>query len=151
MKRFLSSSITIFVITVLTIFITIIFTQNLLSLKNKNQKQESLEKRLNEIQEENKVAQENLEYLQSEKSLEIEARHHLNLKKAGETVVNIQPSTLNRREPISDEEFLKKYDQENIEEQNETKEKKQEHKKSFLEKVKDILSIVIPEKTQNVE
>lgn len=150
MKKFLSSSITIIVITGLTIFITAVFIRNLLSLKEENEKQEVLEQRLSEIQEENKIAQENLTYLQSEKSLEIEARHHLNLKRAGETVVNIQPSTLNRREPLSDEKFLAMYEQENSKENDEDK-IIDKNKKSFLEKIKDFLSIFIPAKTETIE
>ena len=127
------------------------FLQNLLSLQDNTKKQEALEQRLSEIEEENETAKENLEYLQSDKALEIEARDKLNLKKAGESVFVIYPSTISKREPLSDEDFLKKYDKQYQATQKENEQKDTEDKKSFLEKVQSVLSIVVPKKTQNVK
>jgi hypothetical protein len=95
------------------VFIVVGLAKNLQQLDAKGEQAESLEARVTALKQENEQLEHNITALATEEALEAEARGRLNLKKEGEEVVVIVPKEGEPYEPLSDEEFLRLYNQKN--------------------------------------
>lgn len=85
--------------------------KNLQSIDAKDDKAQSLEAQIAAIEKENDRLEEDIAAMGTEHALESEARSRLNLKKEGEEVVVIVPKEGEPYEPLTDEEFLRVYEQ----------------------------------------
>ena len=97
----------------MAVFIVVGLAKNLQQLDAKGEQAESLEARVAALKQENEQLEHNITALATEEALEAEARGRLNLKKEGEEVVVIVPKEGEPYEPLSDEEFLRLYNQKN--------------------------------------
>ena len=97
----------------MAVFIVVGLAKNLQQLDAKGEQAESLEARVTALKQENEQLEHNITALATEEALEAEARGRLNLKKEGEEVVVIVPKEGEPYEPLSDEEFLRLYNQKN--------------------------------------
>jgi len=95
------------------VFIVVGLAKNLQQLDAKGEQAESLEARVTALKQENEQLERDITALATEEALEAEARGRLNLKKEGEEVVVIVPKEGEPYEPLSDEEFLRLYNQKN--------------------------------------
>ena len=147
MRGILSSSITVVLLIIISVGVGFVFIQNLVSLRQGSNQEAELREELVAIQEENIQAQQELDFSKSERGLEIEARNRLGLRKIGEEVTIIHPSERTRREPLSDEEFLQKYNQQYVvEEQSE----EQQEKSSFMDVVGSVFSVVLSGRDEEI-
>ena len=97
----------------MAVFIVVGLAKNLQQLDAKGEQAESLEARVAALKQENEQLEHDITALATEEALEAEARGRLNLKKEGEEVVVIVPKEGEPYEPLSDEEFLRLYNQKN--------------------------------------
>lgn len=147
MRGILSSPITVIFLIIVSVGVGFVFIQNLVSLRQGTNEEIVLQEELAAIQEENRAAQEALEFSRGDKALELEARYRLGLKKVGEEVVIIYPSERTRREPLSDEEFLRRYNEQYVvHEQHE----EQQDTPSFIDSVRSVFSVVLSGREEEI-
>ena len=113
MRTILASPITAVCLIIVVVFIVVGLARNLQQLDAKGEQAESLEARVTALKQENEQLERDITALATEEALEAEARGRLNLKKEGEEVVVIVPKEGEPYEPLSDEEFLRLYNQKN--------------------------------------
>ena len=147
MRGILSSSITVVLLIIISVGVGFVFIQNLVSLRQGSNEEAELREELVAIQEENIQAQQELDFSKSERGLEIEARNRLGLRKIGEEVTIIHPSERTRREPLSDEEFLQKYNQQYVVEEHS---EEQQEKSSFMDVVRSVFSVVLSGRDEEI-
>ena len=143
MRSIYSLYIIVIVFTILIILIGYAFSNNLAVLEQKSQEEDTLKQIYARLQNSNEQARYNIEVLQDESILQTEARKQFNLKKEGEEVVVIYPSEQeNRREPLSDEQFLDLY-QRYQEQQKQKLQLQEQHTTSFINTVRNILDGIV--------
>ena len=144
MRSIYSLYIIVIVFTILIILIGYAFSNNLAVLEQKSQEEDTLKQIYARLQNSNEQARYNIEVLQDESILQTEARKQFNLKKEGEEVVVIYPSEQeNRREPLSDEQFLDLYQRYQEEQQKQQLKLQEQQATSFINTVRNILDHVI--------
>ena len=150
MRSIFSFYIVSIVLTILIIFIGFVFANNIGILGNKSHERDLLEANLERIQQSNVEAQAKIDLLQDNKILEQESRKRFNLKREGESVVIIYPSGQeNRREPLTDEAFLRLYNERQKALQPTEQEQTQES--SFLDTIRSLLGNVIGGKEEVIQ
>ncbi len=148
MKAFFSSSITIIVLIAFIILLGFSFFKNLTELKDNRVEQEGLRSDLEGIIQQNQEIQESIEFFETDKALEFEARIRFNLKKAGEEVVVLYPSDQHNRKPLTDDEFLRLYNEKNNLKEDEVKE--EEEGSSFMSFIRSAFSYVLKEREEEI-
>lgn len=113
MRAILASPITAVGLIVVAVLLVLGLAKNVQQLGTKGEQADALEARLGALKEENERLEQDIVTFSTEEALEMEARKRLNLKKDGEEVVVIVPKEGEPYEPLSDEEFLKLYNQKN--------------------------------------
>ena len=142
MRSIFSSYIFIALLTILVILVGFAFADNV-GVVNRKAKEEKLHQaNLARIEQSNVEAQTNIDLLKDNKILEQEFRKRFNQKREGENVVIIYPSEEeNRREPLTDQEFLQLYNERQKSLQPAEQEQKQSS--SFLDTIRSVLGNVI--------
>lgn len=150
MRSIFSSYIFIILLTILVILVGFAFAENVGIVSRKADEQKLHEANLARIEQNNAEAQTNIDLLQDNKILEQEFRKRFNQKRAGEHVVIIYPSEQeDRREPLTDQEFLQMY---NERQQTATSpQQTQTQESSFLDSIRSVLGNVIGGKEYTIQ
>lgn len=146
MRTVITSPITAIVLIILVVLVAFALFGNLQKLGARDEELQRLQARLSDIQQENAAIEENITSLETEEAIEAEARQRLNLKKEGEEVVVVVPKEGERAETLSDEEFLRQYEQ-----AQQTEEAPRQEGMNFVEWVRQILSGVLGGREEVIE
>lgn len=146
MRTVITSPITAIVLIVLVVLVAFALFGNLQKLGARDEELQRLQARLADIQQENAAIEENITSLETEAAIEAEARQRLNLKKQGEEVVVVVPKEGERAQTLSDEEFLRQYEQ-----AQQTEEAPRQEEMNFVEWVRQILSGVLGGREEVIE
>lgn len=142
MRSIFSSYIFIALLTVLVIMVGFAFADNVGVINRKTKEEKLHQANLARIEQSNIQAQANIDLLKDNKILEQEFRKRFNQKRAGEHVVIIYPSEQeNRRQPLTDQEFLRLYNE--YQQTLEPVEQEQTQESSFLDTIRSVLGNVI--------
>lgn len=146
MRTVITSPITAIVLIVLVVLVAFALFGNLQKLGARDEELQRLQARLADIQQENAAIEANITSLETEAAIEAEARQRLNLKKQGEEVVVVVPKEGERAQTLSDEEFLRQYEQ-----AQQTEEAPRQEEMNFVEWVRQILSGVLGGREEVIE
>ena len=149
MRSIFSSYIFIALLTILVILVGFAFAENIGILSRKAKDQKTHEANLERIEQSNVDAQANIDLLQDNKILEQEFRKRFNQKREGEHVVIIYPSEQeNRREPLTDQEFLQLYNE--YQQASAPVKEEQTQGSSFLDTIRSALGNVLEGKEYTI-
>ena len=146
MRTVITSPITAIVLIVLVVLVAFALFGNLQKLGARDEELQRLQARLADVQEENAAIEENITSLEGEAAIESEARQRLNLKKEGEEVVVVVPKEGERTQTLSDEEFLRQY-----EEARRPEEEPRQERGSLVEWVREVLDGVLGGREEVIE
>lgn len=142
MRSIFSSYIFIAVLTIFVILVGFAFAENVGIVSRKAHEQKLHESNLARIEKSNVEAQTHIDLLKDNKILEQEFRKRFNQKREGEYVIIIYPSEQeNRREPLTDQEFLQLYNE--YQQTTAPSQQNPTQESSFLNSIRSLLGNVI--------